>query len=699
MALRCTAFAICLLRQTSGAGANEVCQTTECQVQTMLLLQKHKSSLAKITLDDQHSHDVMEEIMLEDEGTMAAWDIVSHTPTLEFVATGAANTWSPEEVSNVIGKIEALVANWGSLKKQFVKRFECYVLPGTVADPSDTTREPCTHFPSWEGNAGRGFGRDPTWRLILRAGFHSCIPAADGSGGCDGSAHLGLFPGGVFTQWARTMPLWKENQKRPDEGKPGGAQQNGNLALFWDAMEELYKNKDFPPQSKPLNQSLFKTGKSRADLWALATLLAAHHGFVEHNKACDEGKTLWHVLPDILHRGPCKVELSKPLRFFSGRQDLPSEFRPNPWTCSASCKELQGKNLTTDPKCSGSPIPCTRDDVCKLEACKGCDYCLPAQDGTWRPRAYETHVLEAAPSNIFNGTEIADFFKKNFNFSKRETIALMGAHSQAQFHPPVSALHGYDWVHLQSGSLNNDYYRLISIMPSLAFEFGTDGKRGGKQKAYGVGGTNGEPVTSSWVGGGATWGHRYQRCPFCLNGKNVDRHRYFYGENPDRCCELCHKASWTSGRWPDDRMFHGQHSKAKTSWEDQFQIGGLNESEKDEFMNNVCMKPTDVHENAISADLALYWKFHYPPNASLADGTLGALDSGGNPLSRLEDGAELNDLSDPGDLAMHQIVTQYADNLNLWADEFVAALEKVLTTGVKHPLVESFAFENPSNSA
>ena len=59
-----------------------------------------------------------------------------------------------------------------------------------------------------------------------------------------------------------------------------------------DILEEIYTNKDFPDLSNNNHQvpslsiSMQESGKSRADLWAFATLIAAQMGVEQNNLAC-----------------------------------------------------------------------------------------------------------------------------------------------------------------------------------------------------------------------------------------------------------------------------------------------------------------------------------------------------------------------------------------------------------------------------
>ena len=75
-----------------------------------------------------------------------------------------------------------------------------------------------------------------------------------------------------------------------------------------------------------LNVSLRDSGKSRADLWAFATIVATEYGIETNNLLCD-GK--FNNNPSIqcsdrIGANDCKIELARSLRFQTGRRDCTS---------------------------------------------------------------------------------------------------------------------------------------------------------------------------------------------------------------------------------------------------------------------------------------------------------------------------------------------------------------------------------------
>ena len=153
-----------------------------------------------------------------------------------------------------------------------------------------------------------------------------------------------------------------------------------------------------------LNVSLKDSGKSRADLWAFATMVSVEYGIETNNMVCnssynnnpsyqcneDIGTPHWHVT------------MPRPFKFKTGRRD-----------------------------------------------------CSPHGDQPYKAVKNETH-----PSSVGNGQMTVDFFKKNFNLNGREIVALMGAHTFGRLHVDVS-LFRYLWTTKGKDSFNNHYFKYL----------------------------------------------------------------------------------------------------------------------------------------------------------------------------------------------------------------------------------------------
>ena len=73
-------------------------------------------------------------------------------------------------------------------------------------------------------------------------------------------------------------------------------------------------------------------------------------------------------------------------------------------------------------------------------------------------KPYKTSKAESHPNAVGNGKMTADFFEKDFGFTGRETVAIMGAHTIGRLHYKIS-LFRYLWTTRTEISLNNDYYK------------------------------------------------------------------------------------------------------------------------------------------------------------------------------------------------------------------------------------------------
>ena len=120
---------------------------------------------------------------------------------------------------------------------------------------------------------------------ILRLGFHDCLPYEDlGSqriSGCDGClSNEGVLEGISVQEYYNTS---KHGFNGPDQRNIT----NNGLLFVADVLEEIYSNRSFPESLPSLKVSMKESGKSRADLWAFAALIAAEYGIEMNNLDCD----------------------------------------------------------------------------------------------------------------------------------------------------------------------------------------------------------------------------------------------------------------------------------------------------------------------------------------------------------------------------------------------------------------------------
>jgi len=222
------------------------------------------------------------------------------------------------------------------------------------------------------------------------------MPYQGSPGGCDGCLHWD----GVGTRWSRSdLGKFKLD---PAIALDGG--HNNGLKPTVQVLEEVYTKKAFPNGAPWLNQSLKSSGKSRADFWAFAGIVAIEWGISMNNKFCDNPSAHPELRQCQYGMGEsyCKVNMASPLAFRTGRRD-----------------------------------------------------CTTNED---KPYKAPQSAYEKAPPAQGNGTMVLEYFKNSFGFSARQTAAIMGAHTFGRVHV-IHSLFRYGWTSRNSLLFNNHYYR------------------------------------------------------------------------------------------------------------------------------------------------------------------------------------------------------------------------------------------------
>ena len=119
---------------------------------------------------------------------------------------------------------------------------------------------------------------------MLRLGFHDCVRYQDANGkivnGCDGC----LSNKGMINE---SMLDFHNTDKKTFKGPDVTNTSNNGLLFTADILEEIYTTTNFPKKTSKLTKSMQASGKSRADLWAFAALVASEYGILQNNLACD----------------------------------------------------------------------------------------------------------------------------------------------------------------------------------------------------------------------------------------------------------------------------------------------------------------------------------------------------------------------------------------------------------------------------
>jgi len=381
-------------------------------------------------------------------------------------ANAGGAEWTEDEALIVMAKLHHIFKSPSAANRELTRvhgDYECY----TGFD--DEGPQPC------DGRNGNGSppGKSvyPRPAKFVRLGFHDCMKYTDGTGGCDGCLHFY----DQFRVYNDKDSGDKRNMDRPD----AVSGTNNGLAMSADMLELIWTDKDWPPSTPSLPESLQASGKSRADLWAFAALVATDYAMAENNKACrSESTKCGHLYTAVNLSHGCTIQPRRWLRFRTGRRDCPTSDKP--------------------PSVNG------RAKTMSFE---------PSTGHRWRP--YETTKVEMGPNPSGNASMTRDFFRQVFQFSARHTVAIMGAHSLGQMHGGV-ALWKYKWQFKQTYFLNNNYYRLLVNKPSVYI--------GSCHPFRFSGGPNGALASTAWVvrpirktvsAGPYLWFHSYTRCPYC----------------------------------------------------------------------------------------------------------------------------------------------------------------------------------------
>eukprot|EP00091_Calanus_sinicus_P020080 TRINITY_DN5303_c0_g1_i1.p1 TRINITY_DN5303_c0_g1~~TRINITY_DN5303_c0_g1_i1.p1 ORF type:complete len:335 (-),score=64.61 TRINITY_DN5303_c0_g1_i1:1386-2264(-) len=155
-----------------------------------------------------------------------------------------------------------------------------------------------------------------TENTILRLVFHDCGKYTDGTGGCDGCIDWkGMNHAGPSA-----------NNKADYYGtEPIDKTDNNGMDQITEKLELIYTTIDWPFQNASLEMSLQQSGKSRADLWDLAGLVALERTLERANRACDLDYHARQQVTLLENRDKCEIKLKKPLKFLTGRSDCLSE--------------------------------------------------------------------------------------------------------------------------------------------------------------------------------------------------------------------------------------------------------------------------------------------------------------------------------------------------------------------------------------
>jgi hypothetical protein len=389
---------------------------------------------------------------------------------------------------------------------------------------------------------------------------------------------------------------------------------NRGLEGIVEYLEEVYET------TLSSGQSLKEGGKSRADLWAFAAIKSVDFGIKVNNDACRgvnnpmrSKKTV--CLQDIDDLEKCLTH-ADPIVFQTGRRD------------------------------------CVKEG----------DFEKP----------YMQDKRENAPSNDLPGYKLAKFFKEDFGFEGRETVAIMGAHNMGNFHHTVTGF-WYTFVTQQEDAMNNQYYRNMALRDEWYLE-----------EEHGFSNCRRQSMANG-TKGKAIWRMKAQSA-------FTDRTPVEWIQFKFICpnCEWVSRNKWPSGYTEGDKArdraaCNGKPAdmECKPGSEDWRFVWGRDES-------------------GTSSDMGMYYDFHVDEQGfpyGCADLDWAQFVGFGNATPRnpgignrnylkartnfnVDHGCNLQPHAEPpGSQPLHEIVEEFADDKQAFMDVFVHSMAKMLANG------------------
>lgn len=475
----------------------------------------------------------------------------------------------------------------------------------------------------------------PNAAKMLRLGFHDCLKHADGGGGCDGCLEW-TGVGHRYNRSDLTQGLFNMTDRMDGH--------NNGLNITAQVLEGIYTERTFPSRVPILPRSLQESGKSRADLWAFATLVAVEFSMELNNNVClDENfAKKFGMSAAFVQCHPragmsdCLAYAPRPFNFWTGRRDCISTGFP--W------------------KNSSSP-------------------------------SFMTAKKELHPDPHTNGAGTLAFFKRDFAFNGRETVAIMGGHTLGRLHV-IHNLLRYVWKARSGALFNNGYYRNIAkkddwqydtlLMHEPTCARGTVGNAEGERpKARWVTHTRGDTRT----GGPVQWIQEKLVCPLCSHlqhGFRNSQHQFKYFTE---CCLGRTGDSASNITESEELNFIPCQPKCER-W--KF-IVGFDETALNAEMG--LLKSFQVDANGIPFGCSGWEKFNLEHWGGWTPGkrefnnrhfswSLSPEGGKGEPQ------CDFNRHADPlDDMPVYQIVLQYADDQSKWLADFFPTLEKMLANG------------------
>mmetsp|Transcript_56314 Transcript_56314/g.103346 ORF Transcript_56314/g.103346 Transcript_56314/m.103346 type:complete len:1241 (-) Transcript_56314:62-3784(-) len=283
-------------------------------------------------------------------------------------------------------------------------------------------------------------------------------------------------------------------------------------------------------------------------------------------------------------------------------------------------------------------------------------------------RPYMASTWGGGPDSQVNGEATVNYFKDTFGMTRRDTIAILGAHTFGRFHA-ISEIFRYIWVRNGGSLFNNAYHRNVA------------GKKDWRFRDPGcqvMGDAYGNRGPARWTAirrhemddkGPVNWMLERYTCLYdCKLPDNLD-HQCCRGIPPGGFCT------------PDNNRPNYTYTNDLDPPPDDDNInGGLGEG--CEGFNT----ETGQHEAATPAEMGMYFKFSLDENGE-PYGCPGMETEHIDKTWKTRDmGCPKNDmpLDEEGtDMKMYQLIDLYADDQAAWIKDFNVAWQKMVETGYR----------------
>ena len=183
--------------------------------------------------------------------------------------------------------------------------------------------------------------------------------------------------------------------------------------------------------------------------------------------------------------------------------------------------------------------------------------CVSTED-----KPYKTFKNELHPDPGADGASTLEYFKRDFGFNARETVAILGAHTLGRVHNTIS-LHQYTWKTRSAMLFNNGYFRNLASKEDWYYPTGhfTNGTNIRSATCRGFGNSSGQRPPARWTphafahlknGGPVQWLQEKKTCP-CFDPGWTHPESGCCNEDPFSCKAGCEKYMIVLGPWPANR--------------------------------------------------------------------------------------------------------------------------------------------------